>query len=274
MFDVSQEIQKEKIEEVNTARDLAITKLEEEKTALERAAEAKRKLAEATKSLTDKIYEFLHTDEEVKIRDINREYDALIETAKEVITNYNELRLAIAAINNERQKEIDGIKGVVTETDIQIDKTKELAEGYKELEKPIEDVGKTAGKVVGYIGKLPSKMEMFLGKAEAYADRIKGIMNGIAYTYGFEPIHEKETPSYAVGTPYVPETSLAVVHKGEAIIPANQNTNDNSSSYSPTVNVTVQGNGDINDIKRAVSEALNDSKRQFSRRGFELAPGM
>jgi len=82
------------------------------------------------------------------------------------------------------------------------------------------------------------------------------------------------TPSYAVGTPYVPETSLAMVHKGEAIIPANQNTNN---SFTPTININnpvVRNDSDLSAIQRMVEQALNDSKRQFSRSGFELAPGM
>jgi len=127
------------IDKLNEGRKAEITLLDRQKTALEKAAEAKKKLADLTKSLTDKIYEFTHTEEEVKLRDINREYDLLIENAKEVFTDYNELRKAIEAINEERQKEIDGLKEGNAEKDVTMDKNKELGDSYKELKKPIEE---------------------------------------------------------------------------------------------------------------------------------------
>ena len=40
--------------------------------------------------------------------------------------------------------------------------------------------------------------------------------------------------------------------------------------YSPTVQVTVQGNGNASEIKKVVKEALDESARQYGRSGFEL----
>lgn len=48
-----------------------------------------------------------------------------------------------------------------------------------------------------------------------------------------------EIPSYATGTPYVPQTGLALVHKGERITPANQNTTNNNQAFT----VNYYGNG-------------------------------
>jgi len=79
--------------------------------------------------------------------------------------------------------------------------------------------------------------------------------------------------SYEHGTSYVPKTGLALLHKGEAVIPANQNTTNNKS-YSPSIVVNVSGDGNAADIKRAVEQALSESARQYNRRGFELIPGM
>jgi hypothetical protein len=41
-----------------------------------------------------------------------------------------------------------------------------------------------------------------------------------------------------------------------------------------TVNVTVQGDGNATEIKKAVEQALDESARQYNRRGFEMVPGI
>jgi len=59
------------------------------------------------------------------------------------------------------------------------------------------------------------------------------------------------------------------------ITPANQNTtNNNQKSYSPSVVVNVSGNGNADEIKQAVEQALAESTRQFNRSGNVLIPGM
>ena len=40
------------------------------------------------------------------------------------------------------------------------------------------------------------------------------------------------------------------------------------------VKVNVQGNGDAGEIKKAVEQALDESARQYNRRGFETVPGI
>ena len=77
--------------------------------------------------------------------------------------------------------------------------------------------------------------------------------------------------SYAKGTPSVPKTGLAMLHKGEAVIPAEQNTYNNS--FSPSINLSVQGGGDSKSIAAEVENVLYDMGRQFKRRGFESIPG-
>lgn len=77
--------------------------------------------------------------------------------------------------------------------------------------------------------------------------------------------------SYATGTPYVPQTGMALLHKGEAVVPANENTYNNS--FSPTVNLSVQGGGNSNQIAQEVENVLYNMGRQFKRRGFEIIPG-
>ncbi|MBA7539987.1 hypothetical protein ES705_32276 [subsurface metagenome] len=123
---------------LNEGRAAAITLLDREKTALEKVAEAKKRLAELTKDLTDKIWEFTATEEEVKLRDINREYDLLIENAKEVFKDYNDLRKAIEAINEKRQEEIDGLEESNKLKEEATEDNVDLKESYENLKKPPE----------------------------------------------------------------------------------------------------------------------------------------
>jgi len=83
---------------------------------------------------------------------------------------------------------------------------------------------------------------------------------------------EYYAPTFQTGTPYVPKTGLYQLHQGEKVIPASQNTTNNS--YSPSIIVNVSGNGNVADIRRSVEKALEESARQYNRRGYELVPGM
>ena len=79
---------------------------------------------------------------------------------------------------------------------------------------------------------------------------------------------------FKTGINYVPETGLALLHRGEAVIPANQNAYDQRKTYSPSIYVTVQGDGNISEIELAVEQALKESVRQFDRSGNVSVPGM
>jgi len=142
---------------------------------------------------------------------------------------------------------------------------------------------RTATEVSETVEEVAKKIDNTITKIKNAAGEITSVIlpgGGIIST---EPIavpnvgaeyYNKNTPQYASGTPYVPKTELAVVHKGEEIIPANQNSYDQRKSYSPTISVIVQGNGNADEIKRAVEQALTESSRQFNRSGNVLIPGM
>jgi len=132
------------IDKLNTGREAEITLLDRQETALEKAAEVKKKLVDLTKSLTDKIYEFTHTEEEVKLRDINREYDLLVENAKEVFESKKELIEAIKTINEKRQEEIDNIGGVVDKNKELVDSIAPIIEKTKEVTEAIKETGETS----------------------------------------------------------------------------------------------------------------------------------
>ncbi len=70
--------------------------------------------------------------------------------------------------------------------------------------------------------------------------------------YGF-------VPAFASGTDFVPRDMLAMVHRGERIIPASQNTGGTGNvSYSPSVNVnfTINGPADRAQLRRFVRDEI------------------
>ena len=79
------------------------------------------------------------------------------------------------------------------------------------------------------------------------------------------------TPSYAVGTPSVPRTGLALVHKGEEINPPGQRSYDQSRSYS---SINIQP-GAINIVTPKFSNAdgqelFRQLEQQIKMRGLKL----
>ena len=342
---------KSAIDKLNKGREAEITLLDKQKIALEDAAEAKKKLEDLTKSLTDKIYEFTHTEEEVKLRDINREYDLLIENAKEVFTEYRELKTAIDAINTKRQEEIDSLIKTNEAIEITATKNEELKNSYEELKPAIEEIGEVAketaestsltadmlneafGGVVKHIdmatvslsnftkeglaaaiastkmsfapliADIKESMEatkamFFAGQLGAvnysnlmkyYANQLKDItdemneqisifksgyadyQNLIKGMSGGSKGGSLTVSSYQTGTPYVPKTSLALIHEGEAVIPKEQN-KFNQQKYSNNfyVNVKIEGDGEESKIKRTIEKTFEECIRQYKRRGYEL----
>ena len=74
------------------------------------------------------------------------------------------------------------------------------------------------------------------------------------------------------GGGYVPRTGLALVHQGETV--TRQGEPQKIMTYSPKIEILVQGDGDESKIKRVVEDVLNDSSAEFIRRGYELSPGI
>jgi superfamily II helicase len=213
-----------------------------------------------------------HTEEEVAVKALEAERDALIVTVEATEQSAEKIAEAIAKINLVYDGLISKVNGVASATESSANRQ------VAALQKVVD----AAGKVTAI--KLPGGGVISTGD---YTGSTYGVQPNGSYTEAqdnvpnymtdefYVPEIYKNAPSYAVGTPYVPETSLAVVHKGEAIIPANQNTNNNS--FSPTININnpvVRNNSDLSSMKIMVEQVLDDKKRQFFRSGRELAPGM
>ena len=76
-------------------------------------------------------------------------------------------------------------------------------------------------------------------------------------------------PSFDVGSAYVPRDMLAMVHQGEAIIPASQN-RGGANAQPITVNVTVV---ESQDPRRTAAIAVQAVRRAFNRAGMATALG-
>lgn len=84
-----------------------------------------------------------------------------------------------------------------------------------------------------------------------------------------------EIPFHQTGIKYVPRKAFYGLDPGERVLTKEENIKyDQQKSYSPTVNITVQGDGDASKIKQIVEQALEESARQYSRKGYELVPGI
>ena len=80
---------------------------------------------------------------------------------------------------------------------------------------------------------------------------------------------------HATGIRNVPRKGLYGLDPGERVLTAEENKSyDQRQTFSPTVQVTVQGDGDAGKISRAIDRALNEAARQYNRKGFELIPGI
>jgi hypothetical protein len=66
-------------------------------------------------------------------------------------------------------------------------------------------------------------------------------------------------PSYQTGTPYVPETGLALVHKGEQVIPASQRKAEGNITIHISPQITINASGDA-----SPKEIARETRREFA----------
>jgi len=275
---------------------------EEEKEAIKQA----EKLADAYKSITDKIYELTHTPMENAIYKLDQQRQAYLDLGVEIGVVNKWYDLQIAKLEEDLGPALD-------------DTTDKL----KEAGKAAENVGILGGKgwdefttsinrarislsnftkegLAAMIATI--KMKFFpvlqdlyasLETAGSYAFIVQGQIANVlkmqaeqiaTAVFGLEAYQEALASlggtqaggggiaSFQFGTPYVPKTGLALVHRGERITPANQNTYQTTNTQNNTINIPSQG-GNVQLIARAVEQVLYDTGRQFKRRGFEVLPG-
>ena len=74
-------------------------------------------------------------------------------------------------------------------------------------------------------------------------------------------------PGFAVGTPYVPQDMLAMVHKGERITPAAENRRGGGGmagmTYAPTINNYIDSRTDQAQVAQIVGASVQEGQRQL-----------
>ncbi|MBA7573373.1 hypothetical protein ES708_15169 [subsurface metagenome] len=261
---------------------------EEEKEAIVHA----EKLADAYKTIEDKIFELTHTAMEVNIRKLGEQKQ-----------EYLDMGVAIETVN----KWYDAAIAKLKESNVALDEHKDkLVEATEATEQLGILGGKTWENLTAQIKHTTTTLNQFTkeGVAAAIAKikmHFKSLIDHIRETtlaatgiwaamaeaniaslekamakqigivkYGYEEylkILEKMEitpggtvvlPSYQVGTPYVPETGAYLLHKGEAVIPKAQNTYNQQKSYSNSINIQP---GAINIVTPKFSDT--DAKNMF-----------
>jgi len=260
-----------------------------------------QEFADAMQPIYDKLYEMYHTKEEVAVKALEEERDAIIKTVKATEQSAEKIAEAIAKINLVYDGLISKVNGVASATESSANRQ------VAALQKIVDAAGKvtaiklpgggviSTGDYTGPVGGVQSagSYEEAQAIVAANAPNIPSIpvtpstpstpstpyvpntvtinpSGGTTINLPGGGTITSGTPSYAVGTPYVPKTQLAVVHKGEAVIPASQNTTNNKSTS--TLNIQP---GAINIVTPKFSSAdgqelFRQLERQIKMRGLKL----
>lgn len=134
---------------------------------------------------------------------------------------------------------------------------------------------------IGFIGGIKDKIKRIIGGIGniigGLIDRLKGLKGetkvGAITVAATTP--EVAPGFHQTGIKYVPRKAFYGLDPGERVLTKEENIKYNQQrTYSPNVQVTVQGNGDAGEIKKAVEQALDESARQYNRKGFETVPGI
>ncbi|MFH1231074.1 MAG: hypothetical protein V1709_06205 [Planctomycetota bacterium] len=247
---------------------LAAETEEQNKKIAEAAEDAYKRYQDAMDPIEDRLFQLTHTEEEYAARKLLRDRQVAEESVKaanlpideqiKAITDIQkvydlEINLILKKIEEKKQAEIDSAKQTEESAKIQQAAIKGIIGEYDTLIKTIKNVGEEALKAA----------------QKAASEAFLATIPTIAQT-GYKPDYipqatPVETPQTVYGGITSPESA------GVSNIPIYGTKNN---TYSPTVNVTVQGDGDTNKIKKVIQDVLDESVNEFSRRGYELNPGI
>lgn len=219
--------------------DYQIAELERIRKAKEKEEKAKYKAA--LKTLEDEKSALDTWLEDVYKPMIQEKLDIALEAEKTrhetVMANY-ETEMAMIANQQEeairkqvKQEDIDKANAAIRTLE------KRIAELKSEMEADLETLGPT----LAYNIKAVKKEQEIKALNEAIAEQvaiIRALQGDTSAILGNTPTNRaRKLPEYAQGTPYVPEDGLAYLHKGEAVIPAGQNSNGPAIIINATYNV-------------------------------------
>lgn len=131
------------LEDVDKWHELEIKRLEELNEKQKENIGIMEEVARVTKTVTDRIYELIHTPYEVKLKNINEEYDGYIEIVKEAKLSLEAEKTAIDNINIARDLEIKGLDELIKKEEEGIDQKNKLANAYKTITDKIYELTHT-----------------------------------------------------------------------------------------------------------------------------------
>ena len=159
--------------------------------------------------------------------------------------------------------------GIQDKTKAVVEYVKNLFSGFINFIGGIKDkIGKIIAGIAKIIGSLIAKLKGLKGESTTGTINVQESIG--AATPEIAP------GFHATGIDYVPKKAFYGLDPGEKVLTAEQakTYDQRKTTYSPNVQVTVQGNGNAGEIKKAVEQALDESARQYNRRGFEMVPGI
>jgi len=155
--------------------------------------------------------------------------------------------------------------------------------GIRDITKSVFDFIKSVfDKLVNFISDSFERLKKvidYIKKAVAGIGKVavEGITVGVETKEGFG-VGGTSIPSHAAGIRYVPETGLALIHKGEGVLNPEENKAYQSGSkggISVIIDKIIVGdNVDKVKMKVMATEAFEEAAREYSRNGNYLVPGM
>ncbi len=173
----------------------------------------------------------------------------------------------------------NALRGASTMMDVGKNKTKELGNSFKTTSTQVKNMKTNTDDLKTSVDKVPGYKQINISANTAGArDSVNRFINdlnrlnlnkpaikiGVAMGSGMASII-RNLPSYDVGTPFVPEDGLAMIHKGERIIPAEYN---NESLFNNRSSETT--NALLVELIQAVEES-SDKVPVFNINGKEFA---
>jgi len=213
------------IEEVNKWYDLEIAKLSEANIKKDEAVDKNEEIADSNTKVADSI--------EPIIEKLKEAGEAGVETGKQIMKSFviitSSINKASVALSNFTKEGVAAAIAAIKMSYHQL--LKNLENSWREVIMHNSYLAAAiAEKIKAVNKKMSDEINTVLFGYEEYLKILKGMSNENA-TPGFT------LPSYQTGTPYVPKTGLALVHKGEKITPASQNTYNQQKSYSNPINI-------------------------------------
>ena len=247
------------IEEVNEWYDLEIEKLEEANELKDDAIDVNTKLAKSNKKVGDSI------------KGIGRETNKTSETFEKIAKTATKTFLSVIpfaikqASQAMNQFTLESLAAAIANIKMRYAPTIFRAEEAVRTTTVVPIRTMYEARLQAVLEQMRQEISIITGGFKEYFQILAGLTGGSAGAWpaGF---------SFQAGTPYVPQTGLAMVHKGEAIIPASQNTYDQRKNYS-SINIQP-GSIVINTPKFSENDAaemLRLIKRRAAMQGQKFA---